>query len=95
MRAFVEPLQELSEYGQMVRTADGNTGLISITGCIDSQKPHMMYAFGNGQKNKLIVTFNEQKAKELYEEYRFFDPDTVYYPAKDVLFTSRISGEMS
>ena len=86
MRAFVEPLQELSEYGQMVKTADGNTGLISITGCIDSQKPHMMYAFGNGQKNKLIVTFNEQKAKELYEEYRFFDPDTVYYPAKDVLF---------
>ena len=86
MRAFVEPLQELSEYGQMVKTADGNTGLISITGCIDSQKPHMMYAFGNGQKNKLIVTFNEQKAKEIYEEYRFFDPDTVYYPAKDVLF---------
>lgn len=86
MRAFVEPLQELSEYGQMVKTADGSTGLISITGCIDSQKPHMMYAFGNGQKNKLIVTFNEQKAKELYEEYRFFDPDTVYYPAKDVLF---------
>ena len=28
----------------------------------------------------------EQKAKELYEEYRFFDPDVVYYPAKDVLF---------
>lgn len=26
------------------------------------------------------------KAKQLLEEYRFFDPDTVYYPAKDLLF---------
>lgn len=24
------------------------------------------------QENKLIVTFGEQKAKELYDEYRFF-----------------------
>ncbi|MCI9136978.1 MAG: transcription-repair coupling factor, partial [Lachnospiraceae bacterium] len=34
----------------------------------------------------LIVTFQEQKAKELYENYRFFDRQAVYYPAKDVLF---------
>ena len=35
---------------------------------------------------KIIVTFNEQKAKELYEEYRFFDRNVVYYPARDILF---------
>ena len=86
MKAFVEPLHELSEYNEMVRTADEKNGLISITGCIDPQKPHMIYAFGNGRKNKVIVTFNEQKARELYEEYKFFDPNVVYYPAKDVLF---------
>jgi len=27
-----------------------------------------------------------QRAKELYEDYSFFDPAVVYYPAKDVLF---------
>lgn len=46
----------------------------------------MIYAFGGHRKNKLIVTFGEQKAKELYDEYSFFDKEVVYYPSKDVLF---------
>ena len=45
-----------------------------------------IYAFGGHRKNKLIVTFGEQKAKELYDEYSFFDKEVVYYPSKDVLF---------
>ena len=39
-----------------------------------------------GKKNKLIVTASEQRARELYDDYRFFDKNVVYYPAKDVLF---------
>lgn len=58
-------------------------------------KSQMIYAFGGHRKNKLIVTFGEQKAKELYDEYSFFDKEVVYYPSKDVLFTSRISGAIS
>lgn len=85
MRAFVEPLEELSGFEEMKHNMQ-QEGLISITGCIDAQKPHMIYGVGNGRKNKIIVTFHEQKAKELYEDYRFFDPAVVYYPAKDVLF---------
>ena len=85
MRAFVEPLEELSGFEEMTHNMQQD-GLISITGCIDAQKPHMIYGVGNGRKNKIIVTFHEQKAKELYEDYRFFDPAVVYYPAKDVLF---------
>lgn len=49
-------------------------------------KSQMIYAFGGHRKNKLIVTFGEQKAKELYDEYSFFDKEVVYYPSKDVLF---------
>ncbi len=88
MRTFVEPLENLSGFLDLMKAA-GNpneVGLYSITGCIDAQKPHMMYACSDGKRNHIIVTFNEQKAKELYEEYRFFDPEVVYYPAKDVLF---------
>ena len=61
-------------------------GLVSVTGCMDAQKPHMMYALGIEKKKRIIVTFQEQKAKELYEEILFFDQTAVYYPAKDVLF---------
>lgn len=85
MRAFLEPLRELSGFADMMKLAQ-KPGLLTISGCIDAQKPHMIYACNNGRKNKIIVTFHEQKAKELYEEYQFFDPNVVYYPAKDVLF---------
>lgn len=33
-----------------------------------------------------LLPFQEQRAKEIYEEYRFFDPKAAYYPAKDILF---------
>lgn len=86
MRAFVEPLKNLSVFKEMVESAENTHGLISVTGCIDAQKAQMIYAFGNEKKNKIIITHNEQRAKELYEEYSFFEPDSVYYPAKDILF---------
>lgn len=85
MRAFIEPLHELSGYEDMTKAAE-KPGLVTVSGCIDAQKPHMIYTLGKERNHRLIVTFQEQKAKELYEDYRFFDPGAVYYPAKDVLF---------
>jgi transcription-repair coupling factor (superfamily II helicase) len=81
----MEPLRELSGFAEMTKQAK-EPGVVTISGCIDAQKPHIIYACGNDRKNKIIVTFHEQKAKELYEDYLFFDPNAVYYPAKDVLF---------
>jgi transcription-repair coupling factor (superfamily II helicase) len=86
VKAFTEPLLSLAGFEEMTKTAEKSSGLISVTGCIDAQKSQMIYAFGGHRKNKLIVTFGEQKAKELYDEYSFFDKEVVYYPSKDVLF---------
>ena len=86
MKSFVEPLRNLEGFAQMQKQAVKEKGLYSITGCMDAQKPHMMYACSDGRKHNIIVTFHEQKAKELYEDYRFFDSNVVYFPAKDVLF---------
>ncbi len=95
MKTFVEPLKNLSGFSDMTKTAEKVRGLYSITGCIDAQKPHMIYSFGDSTKagaaagasyNKVVVTFSEQRAKELYQDYLFFDSNAVYYPAKDVLF---------
>ena len=86
MKTFVEPLKNLGGFADMLKQAQKERGLYSITGCIDAQKPHMMYSCNDGKKNHIIVTFREQKAKELYEDYRFFDSNVVYYPAKDILF---------
>ena len=69
MKTFTEPLQGLKEFEdlqQSLRT--GKKGVLQLSGCIDAAKPHMIYSVDNGAKNRIIVTFHEQKAKELLEE---------------------------
>ena len=86
MRTFTEPLKELKEFETLSEKIHDLHGIVQISGCIDAAKPHIMYSVNNGSGNRIIVTFQEQRAKELYEEYRFFDPKAAYYPAKDILF---------
>lgn len=35
---------------------------------------------------RLLIAENELKAKELYEDYSYADAETLYYPAKDLIF---------
>ena len=86
MKTFTEPLKELKEFETLSAGVHDLRGIAQISGCIDAAKPHIMYSVNNGSGNRIIVTFQEQKAKELAEEYRFFDPNVAYYPAKDILF---------
>ena len=83
MKTFTEPLKELKEFETLSAGVHDLRGIAQISGCIDAAKPHIMYSVNNGSGNRIIVTFQEQRAKEIYEEYRFFDPKAAYYPAKD------------
>jgi transcription-repair coupling factor (superfamily II helicase) len=53
---------------------------------VDSQKLHVVYGLSDGLKYKVIVTYSDLKAKELYEEYKFYDRNVMLYPAKDLIF---------
>ena len=79
-------MRELQGYEETETALKKMTGPIQISGCIDAVKPHMIHSINNGKGNRIIVTFHEQKAKELYEEYLFFDKRTAYYPAKDICY---------
>ena len=86
MKSFTEPLLKLKEYEELKQQLTNLKGIVQVSGCIDAQKPHFMYGLLGEKDNCVIITFQEQKAQELYESYRFFDRNVVYYPAKDVLF---------
>ena len=86
MRAFTEPLQELEEFQKIQQALKKQS--IQVTGCIDAQKAHFIYAAGEAVKKKLIVTYSELRAKELCENYRLFDKNVLFYPAKDLIFYS-------
>ena len=86
MQALIRPLYELAEFEEIQRHRRDKTGVIQITGCVNSQKTHMMYALSDGCKYKVIACSGELRAKQIYEEFRFLDSNTFYYPAKDFLF---------
>lgn len=86
MQALLAPLKELAEFDYMRETLRKGTTPIALSGCVDSQKLHMIYGLSDGFKYKVIVTYSELKAKELYEEYQFYDRNAMLYPAKDLIF---------
>ena len=86
MTAFLEPLKKLSVSEEVCGKLKKNRGVLQLSGCMDSQKIHMAYGLWQDYPCRLILTYSEQKAKEIYEDCRFFDRKTVLYQAKDFLF---------
>ena len=86
MRALLAPLEELGEYEEIKKMLVSKQACVALSGCVDSQKLHMVYGIGDGFRNKIIVTFNDLRAKELYEDYKFYDRNVMLYPAKDLIF---------
>lgn len=86
MKAFLEPLKKLSAYEEIYGKLRKNRGVLQLSGCIDSQKVHMACELGGEFPFRIILTYSEQRAKEIYEDCRYFDHETVLYQAKDFLF---------
>ncbi len=57
-----------------------------VSGVLDTLKPHLIYAMGQDAAVKLVITFDELRAKQLMEGYSFFEENVLYYPARDLLF---------
>ena len=86
MRSLTAPLKQLEVISKVEEKLNKETGVQLLCGCMDSQKTHLAYALGEKYQKKLIVTYNELKAKEIFEEYKIFGKGVYLYPAKDFLF---------
>ena len=85
---FVNPLVELAEYTDMKRDLMKGNGPIHICGVTDSQKVHVMHELSAEKSWKLVVTHDETRAKELFDDFSYFCKNTWLYPARDLLFYS-------
>lgn len=92
---FANPLKELVEFQNLKQDLIQGRGPFMVSGCMDSQKVHLVYEAAQSLKWKLIVTYDESRARELYEDYRYFHSQVYLYPAKDLLFySSNIHGNL-
>lgn len=87
-KVFVNPLAELIEYEELNRDLERGKGPVQVSGCMDSQKVHLMEETLGSIPWKLVVTYDDNRAKEIYDDFRCFRPDVWLYPAKDLLFYS-------
>lgn len=88
MSAFTSSLKDLKDYALIEEHINNKHKPIQISGCTQGQICHMISSLGDGFKYKIIITFDEKKAKEMYENYKLFDKKVLYYPAKDMIFFS-------
>lgn len=88
MKALTEPLNELAEYMEAEDSLKKGLSPIHITGCVDTQKCQLINNLGSNYRYKVIITYSEAKARELYEDMRLYTRNVYVYPAKDVIFYS-------
>ena len=88
MGVFSEPLWKLQSFRDIKKAIEQKRYPIAVSGCVDSQKGHLISNLADRHSCRLICTYREEKAAELYEDLCFFDRNAVLYPGKDLLFYS-------
>lgn len=86
MQIFDNPIQKLEWYIESKSRLKNEDAHISLTGIHGVEKAHIISAIARETGISVIVVEDDLKARELMEEYSFFDKNVRYFPAKDLIF---------
>lgn len=92
MKSLTAPLAESEEYQRIVSMLQQPEGAALADGCVPSQKLHLIYALtrdpklNSNARFRVIITYSDKRAREIQEEYSFYDRNTTVFPAKDLIF---------
>ena len=74
MDSLLQPLQGLAEFAEAEELQKAGKGRTAISGCVESQKAHLLAGLLGEKTGALILAENDLKAKEFYEDFRMYDP---------------------
>ncbi|MCR5637874.1 MAG: transcription-repair coupling factor [Lachnospiraceae bacterium] len=86
MRAIEAPLHELAQFEELNNYLEKPFACAHVSGLVDSEKLHFINGFAGEFKYRIIVTYSDLRAKEILEDYKFYDRNVTVYPAKDLIF---------
>ena len=87
MSGFRNPLDGLDVYRALEEKLKKRGGPVLVTGLADAAKGQFAEVVLAAERPlKLYVTYDELRARELYEDLLSFGADAMFYPAKDLLF---------
>ena len=94
MKALLQPLEAVAGFDDLKKQLQKELGIVSVYGCLDSQKANLAAALAQG-RTALLVAENERKARELYEDMRLYSRNVFYCPRRDLIFfQADISGNL-
>ena len=88
MKALSEPLEQLNSFIQVKEYLQEGKGPVHISGTEGSDRVFVMNGCAESADVRLVVTYDEERANRLYEDFRFYEKNVLIYPSKDVLFFS-------
>lgn len=88
MKALSEPLEQLNSFIQVKEHLQEGKGPVHISGTDGSDRVFVMNGCAEPANVRLVVTYDEERANRLYEDFRFYEKNVLIYPSKDVLFFS-------
>lgn len=85
MKVFQTIMNEFAEYADIKKSLSASQNVV-ITGCIDACKEHFVSELTKDKKRKLLITYDETRAKNMCAGLKVYGQKAVYYPAKDIIF---------
>ena len=85
MKAVVDAVKKIKNYDEAHKCLE-EAGAMQLSAVSFAQQSPLIYTFGEDKTRKIVISYSEQRARELMADYRFYDKKCVYYPAKDFLF---------
>ncbi len=87
MPLFKNPLEALGEYEALEQYLRDGTKSCRVFDLTDASKAHLLSVLLPEDKPwKLLITYDEIKARQLYQDISCFCEDVFLYPARDLLF---------
>ena len=74
MKALLEPIKEIARFDELFRDLKkGTAGVTVISGCLESQKAHMIAGLSEDAPVRLLIAENELKAfQEFFRKEHLF-----------------------
>lgn len=89
MTRFKNPLTELENFKELEKSVSSSMGPLLVHSVTDAAKAHLIDSICKESRPwKSVVTYSEQRARELFDDLHCFSKQVFLYPAKDLLFYS-------
>ena len=90
---FKNLLSEYSEYSDFCAAIKKGKTPVSVAGLVQSAMPQFIYQ--TTEKRAIVITYNDNEAKHLSEEFEFYTDSVHLFPAKEYVYFNVDAKEMS